>query len=1045
MLERLGLRIALLCALGLGVETHSAPRRARVSAAEVAGAVDYRPFGPRVTGWNAYQRCTVHPASNGSVETMVCGAGRGGGSGRLRAISIKASSWSRTAAVNTDVLQVTAHIDLLFADSTGSSLQRPIESLQTAARLSARPAAVLADLSAAFLVRAERTQNARDLWEAVEAADSAVALEPGQPAARYNLALALDRLGVNGGALEAWRAYLTVDQSSGWAGEARQRVRQLERSAPAAARPTLTASAAALRDFVRRDPLAGRLWGWDELLRGWGTAVLARDAETAMAHLRTAEALGAALEHEGRDATLAHAVRVIRATAGDAAKSLALARAHAAYGAARTAYVAGDYAAAAGGLENVDATRELSPPLAAWIGIHHAATLAYAGRLDEAEQAVRAQLGQLEGSGTPALRGTALQVLAGTLLRAGHYQQSRNAALEAVEQFQRAGEREHAAAATYLAGDAEFALGTSVAAYASMHRVLMELREHPSSVWRHNALAVSALSCAAEGLHRTSLRLYDEAVLVAGRMGKPVYVTEARLLRAQLLNTMGRAEQAALDVDVGERLVPRLEGEAARKWFGAALQAVRATAAVRTAPARAVSALDSVVAYNDTIGHSLNLLGALVARADARLALGDRREAAADLDRATALLSQQRASVDSLPLRAALLEQARSVFDRLVMLQVAEGDTTGALLRLERGRTSLARGGPGTRTSSFDAAAIPSGNAVLDYALIGDTLLAWIVAGGRTRLMRQTIRGSDLVLRIERLLASLARGAAEPALREELAGLYDQLVGPLRPYLGTDGSRLTVVADGEIASVPFEALFDARSGRYLIESFTVRFAGSLADASWARDAPAAELGNVLLVANSAFSAREFPLLQPLAGAEEEVAAISRLYRRPEVMAGAAATRERLRQSFQNTGTIHFAGHAVFDDERPEQSYLVLASSGVPGSSRLTAAELGGMDLDAVRLVVLSACETVRSRGGRSGGFTGLAGALLGAGADGVVGSLWRVDDDQTRALMTEFHRAYRASGDAPGALRAAQMALLRGRDARLRSPAAWAGFRYTGQ
>ncbi|HYR09073.1 MAG TPA: CHAT domain-containing protein, partial [Longimicrobium sp.] len=78
------------------------------------------------------------------------------------------------------------------------------------------------------------------------------------------------------------------------------------------------------------------------------------------------------------------------------------------------------------------------------------------------------------------------------------------------------------------------------------------------------------------------------------------------------------------------------------------------------------------------------------------------------------------------------------------------------------------------------------------------------------------------------------------------------------------------------------------------------------------------------------------------------------------------------------------------------------------------------------------------------GFAGLAGALLGAGVDGVVGSPWRVEDGLSGPLMTEFHRAYRRTGDGAGALRAAQLAALRGGDPALRSPAAWAAFRYVG-
>jgi CHAT domain-containing protein len=140
--------------------------------------------------------------------------------------------------------------------------------------------------------------------------------------------------------------------------------------------------------------------------------------------------------------------------------------------------------------------------------------------------------------------------------------------------------------------------------------------------------------------------------------------------------------------------------------------------------------------------------------------------------------------------------------------------------------------------------------------------------------------------------------------------------------------------------------------------------------------------------------------------------------------------------------LHYAGHAVADDHRPERSYLVLA--GNRHSGRLSAGEIERLDLHRVRLVVLSACQTARRTGGRASGLTGLAGAFQAAGARGVVAGLWRVDDADTRVLMIEFHRRYRASGNAVTALNAAQVALLDSPRAELRSPAAWAGFRYTG-
>ena len=109
---------------------------------------------------------------------------------------------------------------------------------------------------------------------------------------------------------------------------------------------------------------------------------------------------------------------------------------------------------------------------------------------------------------------------------------------------------------------------------------------------------------------------------------------------------------------------------------------------------------------------------------------------------------------------------------------------------------------------------------------------------------------------------------------------------------------------------------------------------------------------------------------------------------------------------------------------------------------MTAKEIESLDLRGLRLVVLSACETLPTQQRRSGGFSGLTAAFLGAGANGVVGSLWRVDDRQAGALMIEFHRAYRASSDGAKALRIAQLSLLHSGDTTLRFPSAWAAFRY---
>src|SRR5262249_58964876 len=74
-----------------------------------------------------------------------------------------------------------------------------------------------------------------------------------------------------------------------------------------------------------------------------------------------------------------------------------------------------------------------------------------------------------------------------------------------------------------------------------------------------------------------------------------------------------------------------------------------------------------------------------------------------------------------------------------------------------------------------------------------------------------------------------------------------------------------------------------------------------------------------------------------------------------------------------------------------------------GAGIMTAEEVAGLDLSACALAVLSACETGLGRTAGGEGVLGLQRAFHQAGARTVVASLWRVDDEATRALMTRFY------------------------------------------
>jgi CHAT domain-containing protein/tetratricopeptide (TPR) repeat protein len=170
--------------------------------------------------------------------------------------------------------------------------------------------------------------------------------------------------------------------------------------------------------------------------------------------------------------------------------------------------------------------------------------------------------------------------------------------------------------------------------------------------------------------------------------------------------------------------------------------------------------------------------------------------------------------------------------------------------------------------------------------------------------------------------------------------------------------------------------------------------------------------------------------------------------------------------------LHIATHTLVDDQRPENSALILSQVDLPDP--MEAAMAGARIYDGcvsaaeilrewklkADLVTLSGCETGLGQKVSGEGYVGLAHAFLQAGARSLLVSLWRVEDQSTSILMRRFYEdllgqysGVRGSdpGRAPGsamskveALREAKSWLREWRDQDGKRPYAhpfyWAGF-----
>jgi CHAT domain-containing protein len=134
------------------------------------------------------------------------------------------------------------------------------------------------------------------------------------------------------------------------------------------------------------------------------------------------------------------------------------------------------------------------------------------------------------------------------------------------------------------------------------------------------------------------------------------------------------------------------------------------------------------------------------------------------------------------------------------------------------------------------------------------------------------------------------------------------------------------------------------------------------------------------------------------------------------------------------GVLHFATHAVVDDQHPERSGVLLTPEPASEDGLLQIREVVSLPLEG-RIVVLSSCRSATGQMLRGEGVMGLARAFFQAGAHTVVASLWPVRDDDGAALFDRFYAHLAQGRSVAEALRAAQRDRIAGG-----APAyAWAG------
>jgi CHAT domain-containing protein len=178
-------------------------------------------------------------------------------------------------------------------------------------------------------------------------------------------------------------------------------------------------------------------------------------------------------------------------------------------------------------------------------------------------------------------------------------------------------------------------------------------------------------------------------------------------------------------------------------------------------------------------------------------------------------------------------------------------------------------------------------------------------------------------------------------------------------------------------------------------------------------------------------------LQRLPSTAKEAKAIIDLVPDPKlrmVKTGMEATLDAaLNKDLRRFKYVHFATHTRLIDDHPELSSLMLSLVDERGNHRngsLRLHDIYNLRLSA-DLVVLSACETAIGKQIKGEGLMSMVRGFMYSGTPRVLASLWKVDDDGTAELMTEFYSQLLKFNSTPSkALQQAQIKLI-GRKTRI--------------
>lgn len=290
---------------------------------------------------------------------------------------------------------------------------------------------------------------------------------------------------------------------------------------------------------------------------------------------------------------------------------------------------------------------------------------------------------------------------------------------------------------------------------------------------------------------------------------------------------------------------------------------------------------------------------------------------------------------------------------------------------------------------------------------------------------------------IDKLATQVGSGMKQPTSLDitlpKLQEMYDLILRPEAADLAASQvDTLVFVLDGVLRNIPMAALHDGQ--QFLVEKYSIALTPGLQ----------------LLAPRSLKQERLGALVGGLSEARSGFSALPNVKKEVEKIQSGLPSQVLFNENFTNSTfqnkisavsypIVHLATHGQFSSQA-DDTYILTWDGKIKVNELSGVLKTVEISRDnALELLVLSACETAA---GDNRSALGLAGIAVRSGARSTVATLWRVDDEATATLMSQFYdqlvQANRTGITKAEALRRAQLAILEKPE--YKSPYYWAAY-----